>query len=220
MEEKQTSLQKLMGVINKIGSAIMLNLLFLVSCIPVVTIGPACSGLYSAVRFSIRGDSAFAGFREGFKTRFLRNMIAGLFCLMVGIYALNNIFVYVSGFIADPSLISVGTVIPAVFHVIFFLAAVLVGTAMIPVNLYFENDVNGWLMDTWYLIGHAPLQVLASAIIMWLPVVMMVWFPVWGFYALLIFIAVYYAVMGVVVTALLKNTLIRILQRKRDEEEA
>lgn len=220
MEEKQTSLQKLMGVINKIGSAIMLNLLFLISCIPVVTIGPACSGLYSAVRFSIRGDSAFTGFREGFKTRFLRNMIATVFCLVVGIYALNNIFVYVSGFIADPGLISVGTVIPAVFHVIFFLAAVLVGTAMIPVSLYFENDVNGWLTDTWYLIGHAPLQVLASAIIMWFPVVLVVWFPIWGFYALLIFIAVYYAVMGVVVTALLKNPLIRILQRKRAEEAA
>ena len=59
MEEKQTIFQKFMGVVNKIGSAIMLNLLFLVSCIPVVTIGNATAGLYSAVRFSIRGDSTF-----------------------------------------------------------------------------------------------------------------------------------------------------------------
>ena len=77
MEEKQTSFQKLMGIINKIGYAIMLNLLFLVSCVPVITIGPACSGLYSAVRYSIKGESAFQGFREGFKTRFLRNMLGG-----------------------------------------------------------------------------------------------------------------------------------------------
>lgn len=220
MEDKQTSLQKLMGVINKIGSAIMLNLLFLVSCIPVVTIGPACSGLYSAVRYSIRGDSSFSGFAAGFKTRFLRNMIATVFCQVIGLYALNNVFVYVNGFIADPSLISVGTVIPVVFHVLFLLAALLVGTAMIPVNLYFENDVNSWLMDTWYLIGHAPLQVLASAIALWFPVVLIVWFPIWGFYALLIFIAVYYAVIAVVITALLKKPLIKILQRKRAEEEA
>ena len=94
----------------------------------------------------------------------------------------------------------------------------LVGTAMIPVNLYFENDVNGWLLDTWKLIGYAPLQVLASAAIMWLPVVVMIWFPMYGFLALLVFIAVYFAVMGVVVTALLKNPLIRILQQKRQEE--
>lgn len=219
MEQKETSLQKLMGVINKIGSTIMLNLLFLVSCIPVVTIGAACSGLYSAVRWSIRGDNAFAGFREGYKARFLRNTLATVFCLAVGLYALNNIFIYIGSFVADPSLISVGTVIPAVMHGIFFLAVVLVGTAMIPVGLYLENNVNGWLKDTWYLIGHAPLQVLAVAALMWFPVVLVVWFPVYGFYALLIFIAVYFPVICVVATALLKNPLIHILQRKRAEEE-
>lgn len=218
MEEKQTSFQKLMGIINKIGYAIMLNLLFLVSCVPVITIGPACSGLYSAVRYSIKGESAFQGFREGFKTRFLRNMLGGSFCLLIGFYALDNVVVFVKGILADPSLLSAGVIIPTFFHLVFFLAAMLVGTAMIPVNLYFENDVNGWLLDTWKLIGYAPLQVLASAAIMWLPVVVMIWFPMYGFLALLVFIAVYFAVMGVVVTALLKNPLIRILQQKRQEE--
>ena len=145
-------------------------------------------------------------------------MLCGIVCLGVGLYSLNHICICVGGFIADPSLITVGNVIPTVFHVVFFLAALLVGTAMVPINLYFENDVNGWLMDTWHLIGHAPVQVLASAAAMWLPVVLVVWFPLWGFYGLLIFIAVYYAVMGVVVTALLKNPLIRILQRKNNEE--
>lgn len=220
MENQQTFFQKFMGVVNKIGSAIMLNLLYLVSCLPVVTIGPATSGLYSAVRFNIRGDSRFQGFREGFKTRWLRCAIGTVLGFAVGLYALNNLFILIPGLIKDPSLLSVGTVISCLFHGVFFLGALLLITAMVPVNLYFENDLNGWLMDCWRLIAYAPLQLLLVAIFMWLPVVVMVWFPLYGYFALLIFVAVYYAVMGVVATALLKNGLIRILQTyHRDSEE-
>lgn len=219
MEEKQTFFQKFMGVINKIGSAIMLNLLFLVSCLPIVTIGSASCGLYSAVRFSIRGDSAFQGYREGFKKNFLRMVVATVFCLLTGWFTLTNSLKCLDVLIRQPSLIGVGSVIQTAIHVLFFLAVMLFGTAMIPVNVYFKNDANGWMMDSWYLIAHAPLQVLISAAILWLPVFLLIWFPVLGFFALLIFIAVYYAVMGVVVTAILKNTLIRILRRHQANEE-
>ena len=74
-------------------------------------------------------------------------------------------------------------------------------------------------MDAWYLALHAPLQVLATAAILWLPVILFIWFPLWAFLAMLIFIAVYYAVMGVVITVLLKNTLIKILNRHKEEEQ-
>lgn len=219
MDEKKTSFEKLMEIINKIGHAIMLNLLFLVSCIPVVTIGAAVSGLYGAVRFSIRQESAYAGFWEGFKKHFLRTVIATVCCLLVGYYSTNNLFVTIGAFVADPGLLSVGTVIPTAVHLIVFLIVVLFGTAMIPVNLYFDNDLNGWIADTWKLIGYAPLQVLATAVILWLPVVVTVWFPTWGILILLVFVAVYYAVMAVVATVLLKKPLIRILENKREETE-
>lgn len=219
--ERQTIFQKLMGFINKIGSAIMLNLLFLVSCIPVVTMGAAASGLYSAVRFSIRGDSAFAGYKEGFKKNFLRVAIATVICLAVGIFSLLKGAMYVDTLITHPDLISVGSVIQAAVHVVMFCAVLLLSTAMIPVSIYFENDANGWLMDSWYLVGHGFFQVLLSAVILWAPVVLILFFPMWGLLGLLIFIAVYYAVMAVVITALLKNTLLTILYRhKAAEEEA
>ena len=219
MEEKKTSLEKLMGVINKIGHAIMLNLLFLVSCIPVVTIGAAVSGLYGSVRFSIRQESSYAGFREGFTKHFLRNTIATVIGLLVGLSSLNNLYGNISALIADPSLLSAGTVIPTVVHLLFFLVVLLFGTAMIPVNLYFENDLNGWIRDAWTLIGYAPLQVLAVALLLWLPVVITVWFPSIGLMVLMVFIAVYYSVIGVLATILLKNGLIRILTHKREEAE-
>ena len=219
MDEKKTSFQKLMDIINKIGNAILLNLLFLVSCIPVVTIGAAVSGLYSAVRFSIREESPYAGFKEGFTQHFLRNTLATVIALFVGLYGLNHLYVNISAMIADHSLITLGAIIPTGIHLVVFMAVVLFSTAMIPVNLYFENDLNGWIRDTWTLIGYAPLQVLAAALILWLPPVVTVWFPQWGMLVLLVFVAVYYSVMGVVATGLLKDGLIRILNSKREEAE-
>ena len=77
--EKENVLQKLMGFLNKAGTAVMMNLMFLVSCLPIVTIGAAWSGLYGAVRYSIRGDSWFAGFKYGYKCHFFRNLIGWIF---------------------------------------------------------------------------------------------------------------------------------------------
>ena len=216
MEEKQTFFQKFMGVVNKIGSTIMLNLLFLVSCLGVVTIGSACSGLLSAVRFNIRGDSPWAGFREGFKKNFLRVSLASTVCLVMGYFTLKNSLMCLNALTTQPELLNVGTALQAVLHVSFFAVVLLFGTAMIPVNVYFENDTNGWVLDTWYLVGHGFPYVLASAVILWLPVALFIVEPLLGFLGLLVFIAVYYAVMAVIVTALLKNTLLRILQRHKD----
>jgi len=219
VEEKQTIFQKLMGVINKIGSAIMLNLLFLVSCLGIVTIGAAAGGLYSAVRFSIRGDNSFQGFREGFKKHFWRTTAATAICLAAGAFALINAIMCVDALISQPELLSVGSVIQTGVHVLFFGAVLMLSTALIPVNVYFENDANGWLMDGWYLVGHGFFPVLITAILLWLPVVVLVCFPLAGFMLLLIFLAVYYSVVGVIATALLKNTLIQILYRHKSQEE-
>ena len=67
--------------------------------------------------------------------------------------------------------------------------------------------------------GHGFFQVLLSAVLLWAPVVLILFFPMWGFLGLLIFIAVYYAVIAVVITALLKNTLLTILYRHKAVEE-
>lgn len=73
--------------LNKMTDLIMLNLLFLVCCIPVVTIGPAITAMYYVNLRSIRyGDgyvvrTFFRAFRESFKQSFA----AGILTMAVGI---------------------------------------------------------------------------------------------------------------------------------------
>ena len=77
---------KVMKIVNLAGTAVMLNLLFLLACVPVVTIGPALCGLYSGVRYMIRGDGPVKGFLKGFTTRFVRMMIAGVVFTAILVY--------------------------------------------------------------------------------------------------------------------------------------
>ena len=64
--EKPTMLEKIGKAINYAGNTVMMNLLFLVACLPIVTIGQAWCGLLTAVRYQIRGDKWTAGFKKGF----------------------------------------------------------------------------------------------------------------------------------------------------------
>ena len=218
--EKENVLQKLMGFLNKAGTAVMMNLMFLVSCLPIVTIGAAWSGLYGAVRYSIRGDSWFAGFKYGYKCHFFRNLIGWIFGVLVGGYALSKVYVGVANIIANPAILSAGVIIPLVISGLFALAALLVVAVMLPLGMYFPQlDANTWLVTTWEIIAHAPLQSLVVVALMWFPAAL-AFFNFFYFYAAgLIFLAVYFVLATFIATILLKKSLLRILKRYPREEE-
>lgn len=50
---------KLIGFLNKAGEIILLNIVFLLCCLPVVTIGPALTSLYYATMKSIRRERGY-----------------------------------------------------------------------------------------------------------------------------------------------------------------
>lgn len=208
---------KIMNVINKIGTAIMLNLLFLVSCIPIVTIGAAWSALYSAVRFTIRGDSWFQGYKEGFKANFGRNTLLWIADLVLVYFTLDHFLYYleylVDGYGTEPMAI-VMTVISGVL----LLAGLLFLAAVIPVNLYIPTDANQSVTNAWDMVLHAPLQVLGAAALMWLPVFLILFFTEFAFQIIMVFVAAYFVVAGVIMTMLLKAPLIRILQKQRKRD--
>lgn len=214
----RTSLDKLMGFINKAGNAVMMNLLFLVSCLPVVTIGAAWSGLYSAVRFNIRGESWFAGYKKGFKTRFFRNLILWILILFVGYTSLTNVLDYLA-FILEPNdPYLVGDCIHLAINGVFLLAAMLFSAAALPVNLYIPTDVSRWIRNSWYMVFHAPLRTLAVAVLMWLPVALVIFFTQIAYLTIMVFVAAYFALCAVVMTILVKKPLLVLLEREREND--
>lgn len=211
---------KVMNLVNKVGNAILMNLMFLISCIPVVTIGAAWNGMYSAVRFTIRKEHWFAGFKEGFKTEFKRTTMVWIASLLM-IYLTLDQFLYYLEYLLG----GYGTEVIAYVHVfisgVCLLITLLFLAAFLPVNLYIRTDSKQCLKNTLDMILHAPLEVLAVAVLMWAPVVVMLFFTDLAVMLIMLFIAAYYSVAIVAMTVFLKKPLVRILQlqRARDGEQ-
>lgn len=208
---------KIMNIINKVGNAIMLNLLFLVSCVPIVTIGAAWSGLYSAVRFSIKGDSWFQGYKEGFKARFGRNTLVWLADLLLAYVTLDHFLYYLEYLVGGHGTEPMAYVMTGISGLT-LLAGLLFLAAFIPVNLYIPTEANQTVSNAWDMVLHAPLQVLGAAALMWLPVFLTLFFTEIAFQVIMVFVAAYFVVAGVVMTMLLKDPLIRILQKQRKRD--
>lgn len=70
-----------MGVLGRITDVLVLNLIFIVTCIPIVTIGPALTSLYTVTLKMVKNEdsyifkSYFSAFKDNFKISFFAWLI-------------------------------------------------------------------------------------------------------------------------------------------------
>ena len=245
MEQKNGFLGKIFGFINKAGVVVMINFSFLLIALPlpiiyfvwgvglvpngltgqlllalsVAPMGLAWSGLFSAVRFMIRKDSWFEGFKAGFRTHWLRKLFAWFLGALLASFTVPNAYAGIRYIIEGNEITVGGVILPLAMDCFFSLVAVLVTAALIPAGVYFDTDANDWVSNAWDLILHAPVQMILTVAMMWAPFVLVFVSPLWSFLLLLIFTCAYFVLITFISTILLKNPLIRILRRIRGEEE-
>jgi uncharacterized membrane protein YesL len=83
---------KIYGICNKIYYLAFLNIIFLLHCLPIVTIPSATAALFGASKRLVQGDEEFLfkTYREMFKKHFTRSMLTGLFMAAFGAGLLIN----------------------------------------------------------------------------------------------------------------------------------
>lgn len=79
--------------LNKLGDIIVANLLFLVCCIPIITIGPALTALYHCMLRTVKGNNngTTKTFFRAFKENFRQSLIVWLSLLAVSFVLFLNI---------------------------------------------------------------------------------------------------------------------------------
>ncbi len=207
MKQKRTGFDKFNDLITKIGTIILMNLTFLVACIPVVTIGQAWCGLLSALRFQIRGDKWFDGFKFGFTNRFWRGTIAWLVTLLMAAVTMFDLINNIANGMDLVAIIASG---------LMFLLVAMIGISLIVLNVYIPTSVSDWLKNAVNMIFKGHIWLVLAAVAMWLPLVVAVF---WGdiFYlTLMIYIAVYYALVALLITLVLKDALLDFLIEARE----
>lgn len=202
---------KVMKFVNFAGTMVMLNLLFLLACVPVVTIGPAFSGLYSGVRYMIRGDGAVRGFWAGFRTHFVRMMVAGV--IFTGIIAYFVIMInsayntwLTEDVFRDIPLYAVPAMVPMMLL-----------CALIPLNIYIPYGVTDWLKNGVNLIFKAPVWVLLTACMLAAPIACVFWLPEIAVIATICLVGFWFTATAFVSTLFLKDGLIDLLIAYREE---
>lgn len=212
MQEKETIIDKLGRLISKVGTAVMMNLLFLVSCIPVVTAGQAWCALLSAVRFQIRGDSWWDGFKFGFKTRFLRGTVAWCALLAVDVWMLLDVQQYIVGYMEG----SVGLMYLVASAVMLMLMTMLT-VSFLTLNVYIPTDISTWIKNAAAMVFKIPLQLLASAAVLLAPVLLLLNRFDLFYYFIMVFVVVYFTLAAFASTILMKNALMDFLVEARAE---
>lgn len=242
MKEKQNWTEKLSSAITLAGTAILMNLMFLIASIPIVTIGPAWCGLMSSIRYNIRGEGWFQGFKKGYCTRFWRSLIIWCICLVLSLFFLNDLNIAVKTVqgiapstqvvatdtvpetdAAEPAdeseiQIEMGVTVPNIANCLisglFFAMAGMLTVSMLTLNVYIPTSVSNWIKNGVNFFRF-PMELLAAAALFWAPLLLFVFFPEWFIYAIMIFIAAYYALAAVCGTMVLKEPLIDFLIEAR-----
>ena len=202
---------KIGKLISMLSTAVLMNALFLVCCLPIVTIGPAWCGLMSAIRYNVRGEKWFEGFKAGFKTRFLRSFLIGivasvfLFITFMDGYA--NLTVYLSG--------NGAALAPAIMSGVVFAMVTMLLQSLLTLNVYIHTEAGVWMRNGADLIRKAPLGVLISGVLPWVSVFLAFFMPDLFMQIFVVWVCVYFALCALVTTLLLKDALLLKLVESR-----
>lgn len=211
LKKKETLMEKLGRIINMAGTAVLMNLLFLVSCLPIVTIGQAWCALTSAIRYNIRGDSWWEGYKAGFKNRFWRGTVAWIVMLAAAAYLMLDLnHAMLNGFYQETG-VNTAYITPLVGAALMFAVVGMLTVSLLMLNVYIPTSIGDWIRNAVNMIFKYPLYLLGAAVLFWLPVVLgVLWFSIFYMVAL-IFIAAYFTLASLGCTMLLKEALIDYL---------
>ena len=151
----------IMQLLMKVGDMIILNFIFLLCCLPIVTIGAAQAGLYTAMKVmqDPEDDSSlvsayFRGFKNGFLTVTLSWGLMTVALLLV---------TYVGAYAAGLGLPNWICIVPVAILAWY--------TAQIPAfHSRFGCTAIQLIRNVWFLIIAHPLRTLGVAVVTWLPI--------------------------------------------------
>ena len=157
---------------NTLATFIGLNVLFLILCLPIITIGPALKALYTVTMQEARKDhkAIFSTFFKAFKENFFSS--AGTFLLYLG---LALVFLFNAFFWGGQ-----GSIIGTIFLIVFILALIVLALSFLyifPLMARFENGLRQTVKNSIFIpllhsketLGIVAIQIAALTLCVFVP---------------------------------------------------
>ncbi|MDO5152306.1 MAG: YesL family protein [Eubacteriales bacterium] len=204
---------KFMRAMSRIGDLLLLNVLYLLTCVPVFTIGAANTALYTVCfRFGTdREEGVIRSYFRAFRDNFKQGTVLWLIVLLCGATACLNTYV----FYVMPGAIRYAFVVCAIL----FLLVLLIAGYIFPLLSQFNNDNKSTLRNALILsIGYLPRSVLVTALNVFPFALMLL-----DFYSFLqagfFWVALYFAAAAYGNTFLLRKVFAPYLKGEENKEE-
>lgn len=123
--------------LNKLTDLLLLNLLFMLSCIPIVTIGASVTALYSVTLKMVKNEEGYISrdFRHAFIGYLKKSILLGAIMLVIGIFLAFDIYYYIFSFGRELSY-----VVKYLFY-LFFICYLFLGSYVFVILGEFDNTV-------------------------------------------------------------------------------
>lgn len=205
---------KLMIMLEGVANTMLLNLLFLLFCLPVFTIGAAFTALYSGCRALINDEPCFRAFMRGFRSGFKRATLAWIILFVwVVVMALSahSVWLYMNAGMAFGAF----TLVVALIAVVFGLA---VTTMTFLLYSRFECTLFQMLKNGVYMTLAYPVRAIFMGLGNWLPVLLFFLAPYEFMRLSVVAVFLYFAVAANVSVWLMKKPFAQLEERVRGEE--
>lgn len=130
--------------INKLTDLLLLNLLFMLSCVPIVTIGASVTALYSVTLKMVKNEEGYISrdFRHSFIGHLKKAILLGGILLMIGIFLAFDIYYYVFSYGRELSY-----VVKYLFY-LFFICYLFLGSYVFVILGEFNSTVKNTLISS------------------------------------------------------------------------
>ena len=203
-----------MQFMDKLKDLILLNLIWILFIIPVVTIGPANTALYSVARKLARGDSpkVWSAFLKEFKECFRKSFLMSLCLLPPVVLIVVYLFMVLSGS-------SEGTFLLTVLSGIAALILGFICSYAYPLSAYFENTVGQTIKNAMLLPLVNPFLAIVVTLLNLIPLLIFM-FDI----AVFLRICIFWILLGVALTAFINCRLLapffsRFIPEDDEEDE-
>lgn len=200
---------KFMYYLGIAGDLIILNVLFIFCCIPVITIGAAQAGLYTALRDILDRESSKSvtkSFFKGFKTGFGKITVVWIvFLILIGLLGGCVYIIYAS---------KISAKVPAITAIIGICILMVMSSQITLFHSKFDCTKMQLFRNSLFISLSYPLQSIAIGLLTWLPVIMLLGGTYTFFRMTPIWIGMYYSIAFLMNNTLMKKAFDKLTDEK------
>lgn len=197
----------------ELGDLIILNLLYIITSIPIITLGASTTALYAVMKSpdeNVYSSSLFKNYFRAFFKNFRKSTVLFLILLIPAAVILVNLYILLAGLMEDSIISYILCAIPIVVFIFAW-------NYVFPLTAKFENTIRGTFANAFILsVAHLPTTIVLTVLNL-LPLAVFFFFTNFFYKTLMIWVLLAFSLIAKINSLLLKRVFDRYIPRSAGE---